>query len=1053
MEWSIPKRAATPVSFITDSRGHHQIQVQSFETINRSGTFRIEIKAARAAAATDPQQVTACKKLAHAVELRRQWTEMALRKAINEYKKARAVWKEVGDAPQEALALMNMGHVWEILSDWQTALVCYKEAHAIYSRIHDTTGSIQAIHARSALFLNQGEFQKALEIYGPERTDTVDPWERARILRNLGAAYYGMNEKEKAAAHLRDSLNLREQLQDKAGQADTLLYLGYVHHAVKELPVAEEYYRRSLELWQAAKNPRGTALALTALGHLSNISGERQRALELYDQAQHTFQEIGDLSGSYTVLEGKAYLYAGLGEKQKALQHYRSALALVRRAKDLVAEGNILDYISALYRDLGDFRNALQYSQQSVQINHALPSILGESYALSNLGKAQEALGKQVDAMASYTRALELAQRGEDRFLEGLLINALGQLHHKSGQLQMALDYFKQALSMQQESRDSVRMPGTLFDLARAEREAGNLDTAIQYARQGLDLTESLRGKVASLELRGSYLAAVHQQHELMIRLLMLQHFRHPAEGYDAAALLASERARARTLLDSLIESKAKIRQGVDPALLERERLLQASLNKKAEQQMQLLGRKYTKEEAAALAEEISGIAEEYEGVQSRIRSQSPHYAALTQPQPLSLAEMQQRVVDEDTLLLEYALGEECSYLWAVTPTSLRSYELPGRTEIESRARRVRELMLARQGRSEESAAQYQQRLRRADQEYRQESEALSQLLLGPVADRLQSQRLLVVTEGALQYLPFAALPKPRAPAQAANANPSMGSPLIADHEIVSLPSASVLGVLRQEIGQRPVPPKTVAVLADPVFEADDPRIHRKKASTSPKSRPNLDKRASRTITSQRGMDEIGFDTISRLPASREEADSILALIPDGAGSKIFGFNANRAMAMGPELGQYRFVHFATHGFLNDEHPELSGLVLSLFDEEGHPQDGYLRLHDIYNLNLPIEMVVLSSCNSGLGKEIRGEGLVGIVRGFMYAGAARVVASLWKVEDEATAALMKRFYQRMLQEGLPPAKALRMAQLDLRQQRRWQSPYYWAAFILQGEWK
>ena len=178
-----------------------------------------------------------------------------------------------------------------------------------------------------------------------------------------------------------------------------------------------------------------------------------------------------------------------------------------------------------------------------------------------------------------------------------------------------------------------------------------------------------------------------------------------------------------------------------------------------------------------------------------------------------------------------------------------------------------------------------------------------------------------------------------------------------------------------------------------------------------------------------------------------------MALVPDGAGLEVFGFDANRAVALGPELGKYRIVHFATHGFLNDEHPELSGLVLSLFDAQGRPQDGYLRLHDIYNLKLPVELVVLSACNSGLGKEIRGEGLVGIVRGFMYAGAARVVASLWKVEDEATAALMKRFYQKMLQEGLPPAKALRMAQLDVRQQKRWQSPYYWAAFVLQGEWK
>jgi len=282
-------------------------------------------------------------------------------------------------------------------------------------------------------------------------------------------------------------------------------------------------------------------------------------------------------------------------------------------------------------------------------------------------------------------------------------------------------------------------------------------------------------------------------------------------------------------------------------------------------------------------------------------------------------------------------------------------------------------------------------------------------------------------------------------------------TPLIANHEIVSLPSASVLAVLRQEIRKRPMPPKMVAVLADPVFEADDPRIRRNAAPIPSEATPPLSNRIVPDTNLHRAMGETGPSmkgiAVPRLPATREEANSIMALVPEGAGLKVFDFNANRAVALGSDLGQYRIVHFATHGFLNDEHPELSGLVLSLFDAHGRPQDGYLRLHDIYSLKLPVDLVVLSACNSGLGKEIRGEGLVGIVRGFMYAGAARVVASLWKVEDEATAALMKRFYQRMLQEGQPPAKALRMAQLDIWQQKRWQSPFYWAAFVLQGEWK
>jgi CHAT domain-containing protein len=365
--------------------------------------------------------------------------------------------------------------------------------------------------------------------------------------------------------------------------------------------------------------------------------------------------------------------------------------------------------------------------------------------------------------------------------------------------------------------------------------------------------------------------------------------------------------------------------------------------------------------------------------------------------------------------------------------------------------------MLARQTGFGKTDIQYQQRIEKADREYWREAASLSQMLLGPISHQLASQRLLVVPDGALQYVPFGALPKPHSPEDKATVGSPSQTPLIADHEIVSLPSASVLAVLRQEIKKRPLASKMVAVVADPVFESDDPRVGSKRSAVKPAANPPLSDSIAPAADLRRTIRAMGLSSealiVSRLPATREEANSILSLVPEGSGLKIFDFNANRAFAMGSELGQYRIVHFATHGFLNGEHPELSGLVLSLVDEQGNPQDGFLRLHDIYNLKLPAELVVLSACNSGLGKEVRGEGLVGIVRGFMYAGAARVVASLWKVEDDATAALMKRFYQRMLEEKQTPAKALRMAQLDLLKQKRWQFPFYWAAFILQGEWK
>src|SRR6185369_9451731 len=232
--------------------------------------------------------------------------------------------------------------------------------------------------------------------------------------------------------------------------------------------------------------------------------------------------------------------------------------------------------------------------------------------------------------------------------------------------------------------------------------------------------------------------------------------------------------------------------------------------------------------------------------------------------------------------------------------------------------------------------------------------------------------------------------------------------------------------------------------LADPVFSKDDPRV-----AVSGKRRATTVEDTSLMANTKRSATESGLADLVRLRFSRLEANEITRLAADKMKLEALDFAASRALAASAEVGQYRIVHFATHGLINNEHPELSGVVLSLVDEQGHPQNGFLRLYDIYNLKLSADLVVLSACQTALGKEIRGEGIVGLTRGFMYAGAPRVVASLWRIDDRATAELMKRFYGAMFGDGLTPAQALRAAQISMWKDKRWQSPYYWAAFTLQ----
>jgi CHAT domain-containing protein len=472
---------------------------------------------------------------------------------------------------------------------------------------------------------------------------------------------------------------------------------------------------------------------------------------------------------------------------------------------------------------------------------------------------------------------------------------------------------------------------------------------------------------------------------------------------------------------------------------------------------MKLLSSAHQDAQATAAASEIDSLTAEYDQVQARIRETSPRYAALTQPLPLSLKQIQTELLDRNTLLLEYALGEDKSFLWAVTPDSISSFELPGRVHIESAARRVYEMLTARnQTPLTEGPDQRRKRLQQIDAAYPEASAELSRMLLGPVASELKDKRLLIVGEGVLQYLPFAALPEPgvnrpqSTPASRAPgvSGPLISTPLIVAHEIVSVPSASVLAVLRREARSRPAADRTLAVLADPVFEASDPRIAQQ---TNLTAAPATGQAPAEDI--RRSAGESGLQAFLRLRFSRQEADQIASFAGGAKELKALDFAASRTLATSGELSSYAILHFATHGLINNEHPELSGIVLSLVDRQGQPQNGFLRLYDIYNLKLQADLVVLSACQTALGKQIKGEGLIGLVRGFMYAGAPRVVASLWQVDDRASADLMGRFYEAMLRRGLSPAAALRAAQVSAWTDKRWRPPYFWAAFTLQGDWK
>ena len=641
-------------------------------------------------------------------------------------------------------------------------------------------------------------------------------------------------------------------------------------------------------------------------------------------------------------------------------------------------------------------------------------------------------------ALARLTESLAIYQRIRDPRSQARALASLGEAWRLGGDPARARSAFEQALSLSRASEDRLMEAQALDGLGRLALARNDLDEARKHVDQAIAVSESLRARLAGRDLRASYLASVYRYYQTRVAVLMALHRARPQAGLAAAAFDACEQARARALLDGLAEAGVDPRADVHPDLVRRQQALEREFDAWAVRQRRALDGPAPLGAAKRLSAEFRNLETRHAAIDAEIRSRSPRYAALVRPQPLTLRQVQQSVLDADSVLLEFALGEDRSVVWVVSRTSYTVHELPARSVIEREAHQLHALLTARLT----LAGTLQDRSRRAedaDLRYWESAASLSRVLLGALAPSLSGKRIVVVPDGVLQFVPFAALPDP--------ASPGERVPLVVNHEICMLPSASALAILRRVTAGRRPPAGGVAVLADPVFEMDDPRLRairrggRASGSAAPGPGPMPGAGGSRP------------SSISRLAATRAEADAIAAAAGPGVSLLRLGLDASRSVATSGELADYRIVHFATHGILDDVNPGLSGIILSLFGGGGEPVDGFLRLHDIYDLDLPAELVVLSACSTALGRQVNGEGLEGVVRGFMYAGAKRVVASLWKVDDEATCELMRRFYAGVFRDGLSTAAALRQAQLELRQQRRWQAPYYWAAFTLQGEWQ
>lgn len=831
----------------------------------------------------------------------------------------------------------------------------------------------------------------------------------ADALYALGDIRNSRGEPQAALQAFEEALPIFRDLEDRTAVGRTLNFTATNLRNLGDLGTARERAQEALAISRSLGDTSEEAAALHNLGRIQATLGRTEEALASYHAALVLWQRLGLEKNKGGTLNQRGALYASLGDTPRALDDLNEAFRLLKGPADIAP---VLAERGYLFLRMGRKEEAAADLERALAFYQKAGGRRAEAGVLSDLGQLRQQQERREEARHCFEAAAATFRELGDHPSEATALVSLGWLRERSGDAAGAEAAFQRALTSFETAGRRDGEAAAWLGLGHARRDRGDLQGALRAAEAALARIEELRVEPGSDRLRISFFASHQEVFAFAVDTAMELHGTQPAAGFDARAFELSERARARGLLDALSEAGADPKREVDPALLAREAAAGERLASAEQRRLALVNAGAPQAQVAEAERYRRGRLGELERVEAEIRRASRRSAA---SRPLSLEEVRKEL-DPDTLLLAYALGERRSFLWVVGSRGIDSWKLPPRKELEAAARRAYTLLADRRllGHPQAGAA----------------LEELSRLLLAPAAGRLAGHRLVMVPDGALHLLPFAALPDP--------ALGGGGPPLIARREVVIAPSSSSLAAIRRRAASRTPPPAVVAVFADPVFTADDPRVtHRPGGPASDVTRSAKPSRI-----------------FKRLPGSKDEARMLLALAPPGERLSALDFAAHRKLVTGGALERFRFLHFATHSVVDLENPEFSGIALSMVDEQGRPQDdGFLYVYEIYRLRLPADLVVLSACETARGREIRGEGVVGLTRAFFHAGARRVLVSLWPVQDQATAELMRTFYKGLFTRGLSPAAALREAQNEVRRQPGYQDPYYWAGFTLQGDWR
>ncbi len=871
------------------------------------------------------------------------------------------------------------------------ALERLDKALALFEKSGDLDGQAKVIFRIAAITGNEtGDSDKAAILYQKAAaiwTQTGD--EAGKFLAVLHAGNElresGGNNKIPAAALFKQALEINRKLGSVADQAVVLAFICRISNNSGNFQKGFETCRQSLKITQN-NDPLTDYFTYTTLGSLYENTGGDEDSLKNYQTGFERAVSIKDYLNPIraAIAQGnKAIILQRQQKYTEAAENYQAAIDVAETVKRPQYVAYFTTQLATLYYETNEFGKGLEFAEKSLALYRRILPIKRQ-IALNAVGKNAAALGQMPKARVAFDEALEINRLNKDRYAEA----------------------------------------ETLYNLSKIERDEGNLEIAESDIDQSISISEIIRSELLGKTQRSSYLSILKRYYELKIEILWRRDEKNPGANYSEQAWQMQEKSRARSLLENFLESGADFSANLPKDFFTREKILLEKIAAAETNRANSLKLKNASAQTAA-ENNLRQTLDEYNLWQEESRSANPQFFAVKSPADFSFADAQ-KTLDGATAYLEYSLGEKQSGVWLIAKNSVKFYKLPARAEIN---RQSLELYRALSDRTT------------GDQQLiNQLSQQLSARILMPLsADAAKFHRLVVIADGALQLIPFSAL---------TTSSDAVYRPLVTDTEIINEPSLSTLIYLQKSRAARTnSPEKSVAVLADPIFEQSDERFVNSKTLKN----KSLNQPAKIPDALLQTLRDFGVDRLARLPFTGIEARNIIGF----AGEKsilAIGANASREKFLRGDFDSYRILHFATHGFLNQRTPDLSGLVLSLYDEKRHSQNGFLRVIDLYSIKLHNDLVVLSACQTGLGKDVEGEGIIGLTRGFMYAGASGVVSSLWKVDDAATAELMKRFYRAMLKENKSPSAALQIAKNEIRQIPRFKNPQNWAGFTLTGDW-